>query len=168
MEFRRAGGSEFQQPCCCDALSTLLAYRSDANAAAAGLGAAWLSTHLWHHAPVTPAVVGLAAAVFGLLLPLTGSLLTAVALGVVSLAGALPAVVAQVGARWWQRALFAAAGFCVLIGVSRATHHDLYWLPAQIPPQPRHVRWQRSACGPPHAWRFTPLLRLYVASRCWI
>ncbi len=109
-----------------------------ANAAAAGLGAAWLSIHLWHHAPVTPAVVGLVAAVFGLLLPLTGSLLTAVALGAVSLAGALPAVVAQLGGRWWQRALFAAGGFCVLIGVSRATHHDLYWLPAQIPPQ--HAR----------------------------
>ncbi len=73
-----------------------------------------------------------------LLLPLIGSLLTAVALGVVSLGGALPAVVAQVGGRWWQRALFAAAGLCVLIGVSRATHHDLYWLPAQIPP--RHPR----------------------------
>ena len=109
-----------------------------ANAAAAGLGAAWLATHLWHHAPVTPAVVGLAAAVFGLLLPFTGSLLAAVALGVVSLAGALPAVVAQLGGRWWQRALFAAAGLCVLVGVSRATHHNLYWLPAQIPPH--HLR----------------------------
>ncbi len=109
-----------------------------ANAAGAGLGAAWLCTHLWHHAPATPAVVGLGAAVNAPLLPLIGSLLTAVALAVVSLGGALPAVVAQVGGRWWQRALFAAAGLCVLIGVSRATHHDLYWLPAQIPP--RHPR----------------------------
>src|SRR5579875_972384 len=109
-----------------------------ANAAGAGLGAAWLSTHLWHHAPATPAVIGLAAAVVALLLPLVGSLLTAVALGAGSLAGAFPAVVSQVGSRWWQRALFAAAGFCVLIGVSRAAHHDLYWLPAHIPP--RHPR----------------------------
>jgi hypothetical protein len=129
-----------------------------ANAAAAGLGAAWLSTHLWHHAPVTPAVLGLVAAVFGLLLPLTGSLLTAVALGAVSLAGALPAVVAQLGGRWWQRALFAAAGFCVLIGVSRATHHDLYWLPAQIPPQ--HARALAAIGVWAAAAAVQPLLRL--------
>jgi serine/threonine protein kinase len=129
-----------------------------ANAAGAGLGAVWLSTHLWHHAPVTPAVLGLAAAVFGLLLPLTGSLLTAVALGAVSLAGALPAVVAQLGGRWWQRALFAAAGFCVLIGVSRATHHDLYWLPAQIPPQ--HARALAAIGVWAAAAAVQPLLRL--------
>ena len=129
-----------------------------ANAAGAGLGAAWLSTHLLHHLPFTPAVIGLGAAVIALLLPLIGSLLTAVALGVVSLGGALPAVVAQVGTRWWQRALFAAAGLCVLIGVSRATHHDLYWLPAQIPPQhPRALAaigvWAAAAA-------IQPLLRL--------
>jgi hypothetical protein len=105
-----------------------------ANAAGAGLGAAWLSTHLWHHPPLPPAVVALAAAVVGLVVPLLGSLLTAVALGVVSLAGALPAVVAQFGRSWWQRAAFAAGGLAVLVGASRATHHNLYWLPAQIPP----------------------------------
>jgi len=140
-----------------------------ANALGAGLGAAWLSTHVWHHAPVTPAVVGLAAAVFGLLLPLTGSLLTAVALGVVSLAGALPAVVAQLGGRWWQRALFAAGGLCALIGVGRATHHNLYWLPAQIPPHhPRELAvigvWAAAAAVQPllRVPRF-PLLGLMLA-----
>jgi serine/threonine protein kinase len=105
-----------------------------ANAAGAGLGAAYLSTHIWHHPQVPPAVTGLAAAVVGLLLPLVGSLLTAVALGVVSLAGALPAVVAQVGYSWWQRALFAAGGLGAVIATARATHHNLYWLPAHIPP----------------------------------
>ena len=105
-----------------------------ANAAGAGLGAAWLSTHLWHHAPAPPAVIALGAAVVALLLPLVGSLLTAVALGAVSLGAALPAVVAQVGHSWWQRALFAAGGLAALVGVSRATHHNLYWLPARIPP----------------------------------
>ncbi|HWD69985.1 MAG TPA: serine/threonine-protein kinase [Solirubrobacteraceae bacterium] len=105
-----------------------------ANAAGAGLGAAWLWTHLWHDSQVPPAVVALGAAVIGLVLPLVGSLLTAVALGAVSLAGALPAVVAQVGYGWWQRALFAAAGLAALVAVSRAAHHNLFWLPAQIPP----------------------------------
>ncbi|MDE3133694.1 MAG: serine/threonine protein kinase [Acidobacteriota bacterium] len=106
-----------------------------ANAAGAGLGAAWLCTHLWQQSPFPPAVAALAAAVLALMLPLVGALLTAVALGVVALAGALPAVVAQVGGSWWRRALFAAGGLCALVAVSRATHHDLYWLPAQIPPQ---------------------------------
>jgi serine/threonine protein kinase len=105
-----------------------------ANAAGAGLGGAWLWTHVWHDAHVPPAVVALAASVLGLIVPLLGSLLTAVALGAVSLAGAVPAVVAQVGYGWWQRAIFAAGGLGVLVAVSRATHHDLFWLPAQIPP----------------------------------
>ena len=92
-----------------------------ANAAGAGLGAAWLSTHLWHHPPLTPAVVGLAVAVIALLLPLVGSLLTAIALGrrvargrAARRGGAArrPLVAAR---------LFAAAGLCVLIGVARAT-----------------------------------------------
>jgi hypothetical protein len=129
-----------------------------ANAAGAGLGAAWICTNLWHQAPVPPALAALAAAVLGLMLPLVGSLLTAVALGVVSLAGALPAVVAQVGRSWWQRALFAAGGLCALIGVSRATHHDLYWLPARIPP---HHALELAAIG---VWAVAaalqPLLRL--------
>ncbi len=140
-----------------------------ANAAGAGLGAAWLSTHLWHHLPVTPAVVGLAVTVVALLLPLVGSLLTAVALGAVALAGALPAVVAQVGRHWWQRALFAAAGLCVLIGVGHATHHDLYWLPAQIPPHhPRALAaigvWAAAAAIQPllRTRRF-PMLDLMLA-----
>ncbi|MDE3130285.1 MAG: serine/threonine protein kinase [Acidobacteriota bacterium] len=106
-----------------------------ANAAGAGLGAAWLCANLWPTPPAPPAVAALAGAVLGLLLPLVGSLLTAVALGVVSLGGALPAVVARLGSSWWRRALFAAGGLCVLVGVARATHHDLYWLPAQIPPR---------------------------------
>ena len=105
-----------------------------ANAAAAGLGAAWLWTHLWQHTQVPPAVAALAGAVIALVLPLVGSLLTAVALGAVSLAGALPAVVAQVGYSWWQRALFSAAGLGALVAVSRATHRDLFWMPAHIPP----------------------------------
>ncbi len=106
-----------------------------ANAAGAGLGTAWICTQLWHDAPVPPAVAALVVAVVALLLPLLGSLLTAVALGAVSLAGAFPAVVAQVGGSWWRRALFGAAGFFLLIGVSKLAHHDLYWLPAQIPPR---------------------------------
>jgi hypothetical protein len=105
-----------------------------ANAAGAGLGAAWLCTHVWHHAPVPPAAAGLVAAIVALVLPLVGSLLTAVALGAVSLAGAFPAVVAQLGGSWWRRALFGAAGFCLLIGVSKLTHNSLYWLPAKFPP----------------------------------
>ena len=68
------------------------------------------------------------------MLPLVGPLLTAIALGVVSLGGALPAIVAQVSDSWWRRALFAAGGLCALVGVSRATHHNLYWSPAHIPP----------------------------------
>jgi hypothetical protein len=130
-----------------------------ANAVGAGLGAAWLSTHLWHPAPVPPAVAGLAAAVVALLVPLVGSLLTAVALGVVSLAGALPAVVAQVGRSWWQRALFAAGGLAVLVGVSRATHHNLYWLPAQIPP---HRTLELAAFG---IWALGAVLQPFLRIR---
>jgi serine/threonine protein kinase len=129
-----------------------------ANAAGAGLGAAWLCTHLWHHAPVPPAVAALVAAVVALMLPLVGSLLTGVALGVVSLGAALPAVVAQVGYSWWQRALFAAGGLVALVGVSRATHHNLYWLPSQLPP---HHTLELAAVG---VWAagaaIQPLLRV--------
>lgn len=105
-----------------------------ANAAGAGLGGAWLWTHIWHQPQVPPALAALAAAVIGLIVPLLGSLLTAVALGVASLAGAAPAVVAQIGYSWWQRAMFAAAGLGVLVAVSHATHRDLFWSPQQIPP----------------------------------
>ena len=48
--------------------------------------------------------------------------MTAVALGAVSLAGAFPAVVAQVGGSWWRRALFGAAGFCVCWSASPSSH----------------------------------------------
>jgi serine/threonine protein kinase len=105
------------------------------NAAGAGLGAAWLCTQLWHHPPVSPAVAGLAGAVLALLLPLVCSPLTAVALGAVSLGAAFPAVVAQLGGSWWRRGLVAAAGLCALVAASRATHHNLYWLPSRIPPR---------------------------------
>ena len=129
-----------------------------ANAAGAGLGAAWLCTHLWHHAPLPPALAALGAAVVALLLPLVGSLLTAVALGVVTLGAALPAVVAQLGHSWWQRALFAAGGLVALVGVSRAAHHNLYWLPSQIPP---HHTLELAAIG---VWAagaaIQPLLRV--------
>ncbi len=118
-----------------DALTTASWLPRAANAAGAGLGTVWICTQLWHHAPVPPAVAALVATVVALLLPLLGSLSTAVALGAVSLAGAFPAVVAQVGGSWWRRALFGAAGFLLLIGVSKLAHHDLYWLPAQIPPR---------------------------------
>ena len=105
-----------------------------ANSLGAGLGAAWLVTHLWHPAPLPPAVAGLAVAIVALLLPFVGSLATAVALGVVGLAGAFPAVVAELGGGWLRRALTGAAGFCVLVGVAKLAHHDLYWLPAKLPP----------------------------------
>ncbi len=105
-----------------------------ANAAGAALGTVWLTSHLWRHAPVPPALAALVTAIVALVVPLLGSLVTAVALGAVSLAAAVPAVVAAVGHRWWQRALFAALGLCVLVGVGRATHHDLYWSPQRIPP----------------------------------
>jgi hypothetical protein len=109
-----------------------------ANAIGAGLGAAWVCDHVLRAHAMTPAVVVLAGAVGALLLPLTGSLLTAVVLGSVALAGAFPAVAGLVGRRWWQRALFAAAGFMLLITMGKLAHHDLYWLPGHIPPhQPR-------------------------------
>jgi eukaryotic-like serine/threonine-protein kinase len=131
---RIAGAAGQQASSTAGALGNLSWLPRAANAAGAGLGAAWLCTHLWHHAPVPPAAAGLVAAVVALVLPLVGSLLTAVALGAVSLAGAFPAVVAQIGGGWLRRALFAAAGFCVLLGVSRLAHHNLYWLPAKLPP----------------------------------
>ena len=130
-----------------------------ANAAGAGLGTAWICTQLWHHTPVPPAVTALVAAVVALLLPLLGSLLTAVALGAVSLAGAFPAVVAQVGGSWWRRALFGAAGFFLLLGVSKLAHHDLYWLPAQIPP--RGGRGLAGAAVWAAAAAVQPLLRVH-------
>jgi hypothetical protein len=88
-----------------------------------------------HAHALTPAVIVLFGALGGLLLPLTGSLLSAVALGSIGLAGAFPALAGQVGRRWWQRALFGGAGFMLLIAVGRLAHHDLYWLPVQIPPR---------------------------------
>ena len=90
-----------------------------ANAAAAGLGAAWLLTHLYGHPPLPRPWSRLVSRCVGLLVPLVGSLATAIALGSVGLGGAFPAVVAQLGSSWWQRAFFAAVGFCLLIGVSR-------------------------------------------------
>ncbi len=104
------------------------------NAAAAGIGSAWLLTHLYGHPPLPAAVVALGFAILSLLLPLVGSLATAVALGSVGLAGAYPGVVARLGSSWWRRALFAAVGFCLLIGVSKAAHQNLYWSPARFPP----------------------------------
>jgi hypothetical protein len=106
-----------------------------ANAVVAGLGGAWLCAHALHWHPAAPAVIVLVVAMVSLVLPLLGSLSTAAALGSVALAGAFPAVVALVGRRWWQRAIFGAAGFLLLAGVGRATHQDLYWLPARVPPQ---------------------------------
>ncbi len=105
-----------------------------ANAAAAGLGAAWLLTHLYGHPPLPMAVVALGFAMVALLVPLVGSLATAIALGSVGLGGAYPAVVAQLGSSWWRRAFFAAVGFCLLIGVSKASHQNLYWSPVGFPP----------------------------------
>lgn len=106
------------------------------NAAGAGIGAAWLCVNLSGHPPLPPALAGLVAAVVALMLPLLGSTFTAVALGAVTLAGATPAVIGQLGGSWWRRALAAAAGLCLLVGVARASNHDLYWLPARIPPHP--------------------------------
>jgi hypothetical protein len=105
-----------------------------ANAVVAGFGGAWICAHALHWHPLAPAVIVLIVALIALPLPLLGSLSAVVALGAVSLGGAYPAVVALVGTRWWQRAIFAAAGFLLLAGLGRATHHDLYWLPARLPP----------------------------------
>ncbi len=104
------------------------------NAAGAGLGAVWLATHLWQHPPLAPAVAGVVAALAALFAPMASALLTGVALGAVALAGALPAVIATLGGRWWQRAVIAAVAVGVLAAAGRATGHDLYWLPSQIPP----------------------------------
>ena len=103
-----------------------------ASAAGAGLGTAWLCTHLVHSSPVAPAAAGLIGAVVALLLPRVACLLTAVALGAVGLAGAFPAVVGQLEARWWRRVVLGAAGYLLLLGVSMHTHHNLYWLPHEL------------------------------------
>jgi hypothetical protein len=105
------------------------------NAVVAGFGGAWICAHALHWHPVAPAVIVLIVTVAALVLPLLGSLCAVVALGAVSLAGAYPALVAVVATRWWQRAIFSGVGFLLLAGVGRATHHDLYWLPARIPPR---------------------------------
>jgi serine/threonine protein kinase len=104
------------------------------NAAAAGLGAAWLITHLWTRPPLEPALVAVVVALIALAMPLAGVLLAGVALGVVALAGALPALVAKLGGHWWQRALLGAGALCGLVVAGRLTGHNLYWLPARIPP----------------------------------
>ncbi len=105
-----------------------------ANAAGAGLGAVWMSSHLFGQPPLPLPLIALVTAVIGLLLPMVGSLASAVALGSVGLGGAYPAVVAQLGGGWPRRALCAAAGLCLLVGVSKAAHQNLYWLPDDFPP----------------------------------
>lgn len=140
------------------------------NAAAAGLGAAWLVTHLWMRPPLEPALVAVGAALVALAVPLAGAVLAAVALGVVALAGAAPAVVAKLGRRWWQRALLGAATLGALVVAGRLTHHDLYWLPARIPPSdPRALlalaAWALAAALAPllRSGRF-PLLDVLLAA----
>jgi eukaryotic-like serine/threonine-protein kinase len=129
-----------------------------ANAAAAGLGIAWLSAHLFGHPPAPVALIALVAAVIALLAPLVGSLGTAIALGVVGLGGAYPAVVAQLGRGWLRRSLVAAAGLCLLVGVSKATDRNLYWLPREFPPT--HARGMLAIAVWAAAAAFQPLLRL--------
>ncbi len=128
-----------------------------ANAAGAGLGAAWICAHVLHAHALTPAVIVLIGAVGALLFPLTGSLLTAVVLGSVALAGAFPAVAGQVGRRWWQRAFFGGTGFTLLIGIGKLAHHDLYWLPLHIPPH--HPRALLGAAVWAVAAALAPVLR---------
>ncbi len=138
------------------------------NAVGAGVGAAWLCIQFWQHPPVPPALAGLAGSVLALLLPLAGSLLTALALGAVSLAAAFPAVVALLGGSWWRRGLVAGIGLALLVAVSRIARHNLYWLPAQLPPA--HLRslalvgvWMVAAAVQPllRTHRF-PLLDLMI------
>ncbi len=130
-----------------------------ANAVGAGLGAAWICAHVVHAHVLTPAVIVLIGAVGALLLPLTGSLLTAVVLGSVALAGAFPAVAGQVGRRWWQRAFFGGAGFMLLIVMGKLAHHDLYWLPVHIPPH--HPRALLGAAVWAVAAALAPVLRTH-------
>ena len=103
-----------------------------ANAAGAGLGAAWLCTHLLHVEPLAPPAVGLIVAVMALIVPQIATLLTAVALGVVGMAGAFPAVAGHLGRNWWRRALLGALGYVCLLAISTQTHHNLYWLPPHV------------------------------------
>jgi len=141
----------------CDGLGAPPWLARAANAAGAGFGGAWVCAHALHWHPLAPAVIVLILAVLALALPLTGSLLTAVALGAIALAGAFPAVVALVGRRWWQRALFAAAGYLLLAWVGRATHHDLYWLTGRTLIQ--HPLWLAGAGVWALASAVAPLLR---------
>ena len=107
-------------------------------AAATGLSAAWLSSHLpGVHAPLAPAAVALLVALATLLLQSLGvvrplMLVTAlpfgvVILGVVGLAGAWPALIGRVVDGWVQRAIIAGGGLLWLAEVGSLTHHDLYW-----------------------------------------
>ncbi|HEY2655782.1 MAG TPA: serine/threonine-protein kinase [Solirubrobacteraceae bacterium] len=108
-------------------------------AAATGLSAAWLSTHLPAvHAPLAPAALALLVALATLLLQsLVGVvrplILVAalpfgvVILGVVGLAGAWPALVGRVADGWLRRAIIAGGGLLWLAEVGALTHHDLYW-----------------------------------------
>jgi hypothetical protein len=98
----------------------------------AGLAVAWLTTHLLHSTPIAPAVIALIAAGVALLLPRVGLLLASIPLAAVGLAGAFPALVAQFGRRWWQRAIVGAAGFVAITIVSALAGHSLYWLPAKL------------------------------------
>jgi eukaryotic-like serine/threonine-protein kinase len=98
----------------------------------AGLAVAWIVTHLMRSTPIAPAVIALIAAGVALLLPRVGLLLAAVPLAGVGLAGAFPALVAQFGRRWWQRALIGAAGFVLITVVAALVGHNLYWLPARF------------------------------------
>ncbi len=140
------------------------------NAAAAGLGAAWLVTALWTRPPIEPALVAVVVALVTLVVPLAGVLLSGVALGVVGLAGALPALVAKLAGHWWQRALLGAGALCGLVIAGRLSGHNLYWLPARIPPSdPRALlalaAWALAAAVAPllRTRRF-PLLDLMLAA----
>ena len=103
-----------------------------ANAALAGLGGAWLCVHLLHTAPLAPPAVALLVALATLLAPRAGSLLSAVALGAVGLAGAYPALVGTVERSWLRRGLLAMAAFGVLLALSEHSGHNLYWLPRRL------------------------------------
>jgi hypothetical protein len=55
------------------------------------------------------------------------------ALGLIGLAGAFPAVAAQAGKSWWQRAVIAAAGYFWVIAAGELSAHDLFWMPSRPP-----------------------------------